>query len=346
MPPNACRIPVMIRPFGLNDVWLVRRLQRIGVPMAIEHMLTHPREPLWTALTAPWPWAGRGIATFVLDEVVDGRRLNGFVQLMKRAARPEADLLHLAPAQLLEADCDADTSAIWSRLLSYCTLASASHGLQRVFASIPDGAPGQLCLRDGGFSLYTRETIYRLAAPVEGNAQLGFRAQGPGDGWALQRLYMRNTPRLVQQAEGAVSGEVGSPSFSWWEPDSWQGLVWEPAGEVRGVVQVHIGRAGHWMRLWGVNGLAGREVRSLVEQGLRVMASDPSQRKRRAVPVYTTVRDYETGLSGVLSGLGFAPYLDRARFVKHTTASVREPIALVRSGLEVRQEVPAGSQSQ
>jgi len=30
----------MIRPFGLNDVWLVRRLQRSGMPMAIEHTLT------------------------------------------------------------------------------------------------------------------------------------------------------------------------------------------------------------------------------------------------------------------------------------------------------------------
>ena len=88
----------MIRPFGLNDVWLVRRLQRSGMPMAIEHMLTHPRDPLWTALTAPWPWAGSGVATFVLDEVVAGQRLGGFVQLMQRAARPEADLLHLAPA--------------------------------------------------------------------------------------------------------------------------------------------------------------------------------------------------------------------------------------------------------
>ncbi len=225
-------------------------------------------------------------------------------------------------------------------------MAAASHGLQRIFASFPDGAPGQACLRDAGFSLYTRETIYRLAGSLDGNPQAGFRQQGPGDGWALQRLYTRNTPRLVQQAEGALSGEVGSPIFSWWEPDSWQGLVWEPAGEVRGAVQVHIGRAGNWMRLWGTTGLAVRELRALIEQGLRLITSRPSQKKQRALPVYVTVRDYEIGLSGALSGFGFAPYIDRARFVRHTTAPLREPIAAVRSIPEVRQEVPARSQSQ
>jgi hypothetical protein len=335
----------MIRPFGLNDVWLVRRLQRSGMPMAIEHMLTHPRDPLWTALTAPWPWAGSGVATFVLDEMAAGQRLNGFAQLMQRAARPEADLLHLAPA-LSPAANDADATVIWSRLLSHCTMASANHGLQRIFASIPDGAPGQSNLKDAGFSLYTRETIYRLAGTFEINPQAGFRQQGPGDGWALQRLYTRNTPRLVQQAEGALSGEVGSPIFSWWEPDSWQGVVWEPAGEVRGAVQVHLGRAGHWMRLWGVAGLAVRELRALIEQGLRLITSDRAQKTRHALPVYVTVRDYEIGVSGALSGFGFAPYLERSRFVRHTTSPVRDPLPAVRMPVEVRQEVPARSQSQ
>ncbi len=316
------------------------------MPMAIEHMLTHPRDPLWTALTAPWPWAGSGVATFVLDEVVARHRLNGFVQLMQRTARPEADLLHLAPALTPEASDDDAAIAVWSRLLNHCTMASANHGLQRIFASIPDGAPGQSNLMDAGFSLYARETIYRLSGAFVGNSQAGFRQQGPGDGWALQRLYTRNTPHLVQQAEGALSGEVGSPIFSWWEPDSWHGVVWEPAGEVRGAVQVHIGRAGNWMRLWGATGLAVREVRALIEQGLRLITAERAQKTGRALPVYVTVRDYEMGVSGALSGFGFAPYLERLRFVRHTTSPVRESLPATRATVEVLQEVPARSQSQ
>jgi hypothetical protein len=334
----------------LNDVWLVRRLQRTGVPMAIEHALTHPHDPLWTALTAPWPWAGVGVATFVLDEQTAEARLAGFVQVSERASRPEADLLHLAPALSQAPDpqsdaelCNPAAVAIWSRLLSYCSQAAASHGLQRIFASIPDGSPEQRCLRDAGFSLYTRETIYRLAVAADGGAQAGFRPQGPGDSWSLQRLYFRSTPRLVQQAEGAVSGEAGSPRLSWWEPNAWRGIVWEPAGEVRGAAQVHLGRTGHWIRLLGGNSLTGRELRALIGQGLRLIATE--QTARRGLPVYVTVRDYEGGLGGVLTGCGFAPYLDRARFVRHTTARMREVVPAMLPALEVRQEAVVHSRS-
>ncbi len=346
----------VIRPFGLNDIGLVRRLQRDGMSLAMEHMLAHPHQPLWTALTAPWPWAGVGVASFVLDERVNGRRLTGFVQLMKRAARPEADLLHLAPVVAAVDDqveaarpghdptaCSADGAVIWSKLLAYCQRAAAGHGLQRIYASTPDGCAEQQCLRDATFSPYTRETIYRLAAaPSAGGALVGFRPQTPQDSWALQRLYTRGTPRLVQQAEGALTGEVGSPPLSWWEPDSWRGTVWEPAGEVRAAVQVHIGRAGHWLRLWGANEVSPRELRSLVEQGLRQI--DLLRQSRRAVPVYTTVREYESGLRGALTGFGFAPFMERVRFVKHTAVMVRQPAAMAGVGREVRQEMPVRSQ--
>jgi hypothetical protein len=347
----------VIRPFGLHDIMLVRRLQRNGMSLAVEHMLSHPHQPLWTALTAPWPWAGVGVATYVLDEPHCDQRLTGFVQMMKRAARPEADLLHLAPAASVDdgdaaeveflgraiPPCDSYGALVWSRLLSHCMSAAAGHGLQRVFASTPDGCAEQACLREAAFSPYTRETIYRLAsAPPASGSLVGFRPQTPQDSWALQRLYTRSTPRLVQQAEGALTGEVGSPPLSWWEPDSWQGIVWEPAGEVRGAVQIHRGRAGHWLRIWGANEVSARELRSLIEQGLRRL--DLLERPRRTVPVYTTVREYENGLSGALTGFGFAPYMGRVRFVKHTVAMVRQAAPAAVVGRDVRQEIPVRSE--
>ncbi len=334
-----------IRPFGLSDIWLVRRLQRSGVTLAIEHALTHPHQPLWTALTAPWPWAGIGVATFVLDERLDGQRLAGFVQMMKRPARPEADLLHIAPAvSVAEAGYPAAEQA-WQQLLNHCALAASGHGLQRIFASTPIDCPEQTSLKAAGFSLYTRETIYRLEAAAAGDGPaLGFREQRPQDSWALQRLYVRSTPKLVQQAEGAASGEVGSPMLSWWEPGSWRGLVWEPAGEVRGAVQVHVGRTGHWLRIWGANELAPRELRALIAQGLAHLAT--VSRLRRSLPVYVTVRDYEIGLSGALIGFGFAPFMDRARFVRHTLATARAPQLVPLVVREVRQEMPVRMRAQ
>ncbi len=361
----------VIRPFGLTDVLLVRRLQRTGAALAIEHILTHPRAPLWIALTAPWPWAGVGVATYVLTDRGSDGLVAGFVQLIKRTARPEADVLHLAPA-LTAAPAGED---IWAGLLTHCIRAAGSHGLQRVYVSIPDGGPEEACLKEVGYSLYTRETIYRLAvvppvahprgdhfprdgrdrggllgagsgAPLALRRDLpaGFRPQLPQDSWALQRLYAKGTPHLVQQAEGAGAGQVGSPPLSWWEPDRWQGIVLEPAGEVRGAVQVHIGRAGHWLRVWGTNVLAARELRALIEQGLRLISVAQPGGGHDALPVYVTVRDYEVGLASALTGFGFAPFSERARFVKHTAAAVRAATPVVRAVREVRQEVPARSQ--
>ena len=335
----------MIRPFGLSDIALVRNLQRRGASLAIEHALTHPRAPLWIALMAPWPWAGVGAATYVLDETGPGAPLTGFVQLMKRAARPEADLLHIAPAMTEMGR--AVNEEIWCRLLAHCCSAAASHGLQRLFVSIPEGGPEQDCLRDAGFSLYARETIYRLAAvtAVGAAAAIGYRPQFPKDSWTLQRLYTRSTPQLVQQAEGALTGQVGSPLLSWWEPDRWQGIVWEPAGEVRGAVQVHIGRAGHWLRIWGTNGLADRELHTLVGEGLRLIGTIRPRWRRTRLPVYAIVRDYEFRLGGALTGYGFTPTLHRTRFVKHTVAAVHLPRATGVAALDVRREVPVRSQA-
>lgn len=331
----------VIRPFGLSDVWLVRRLQNRGVSLAIEHALTQPYRPLWTALTAPWPWAGKGVATFVLDATEDAQYAAGFIQLMKRPARPEADVLHLAPALTAAGANGHDApAATWRRLLNHCSAAAASHGLQRIFASVPDGCPEEVSLKEAGFSLYTREVIYRLAAAPAGGGQTpAVRPQAPQDGWALQRLYARETPRLVQQAEGTASAEVGS----WWEPDSWRGVMWSPAGEVRGAAQVHSGRTGHWLRVWGARELQPRELRSLLEQALRLVA--PPGDARRPMPVYATVRDYEPGIGYALTGFGFAPFMERVRFVKHILATARVPAPLPVIGRELWQEAPLQSQA-
>lgn len=323
----------MIRPFGLGDIFLVSNLQRNDTPLAIEHILTHPRPPLWIALTAPWPWVGAGVATYVLR--LRGRSQPasaGFVQLLRRSARPEADLLHLAPAMPIVSDCDCvqDPLPVWRDLLSHACDEAALNGIERVYASIPDGNPEQSCLAESNFRLYTRETIYRLAElpEVDGGLPVGYRRQRAQDSWALQRLYTRGTPILVQQAEGALTGRVGSPPLSWWEPDRWRGIVWTPAGEVRGAVQVHFGRAGHWLRVFGAESLTAREARGLVEQGLHLLNDGHRSRRRASLPVYATVRDYEFGVSSALAGFGFAPFTDRARYVRHTIATCRKPVLL------------------
>jgi len=319
----------VIRSFALADMLLVYSLQRSDTLLAIEHILTHPRSPLWLALTSPWPWAGVGVATYVARSREQGQASAGFVQLLKRPARPEADLLHLSPALAVEPDCQQATPALWRQLLAHSCNEAAQFGIERVYVSIPDGGPEQTCLSDANFRLYTRETIFRLeqiAEPEASNEPAGYRWQLPQDSWALQRLYMRSTPHLVQQAEGALGGRAGSPRLTWWEPERWRGLVWAPTGEVHGAVQVHTGRAGHWLRIVGANSLTARELRGLVGQGLCLLLATRRKWGGDPIPIYATVRDYDAGLSGALTGFGFAPFVDRARFVRHTLSACLKPL--------------------
>jgi hypothetical protein len=57
------------------------------------------------------------------------------------------------------------------------------------------------------------------------------------------------------------------------------------------------------------------------------------------VPVYATVRGYDDNLSGALIGFGFAPFLERARFVKHTSAIVRVTEAIQAPVREMAREI-------
>ena len=94
--------------------------------------------------------------------------------------------------------------------------------------------------------------------------------------------------------------EVGSPTLSWWEPDRWTRAVWEPAGEVRGAAQVHLGRGGHWLRVTGVGATGATRATKPDREGLRLIADRAGG--GRSVPVYVTVRDYEMGMGGILTG--------------------------------------------
>jgi hypothetical protein len=92
----------------------------------------------------------------------------------------------------------------------------------------------------------------------------------------------------------------------------------------------------------GAGELSAREVRLLIAQGLRRLEGGRSIPNRR-LPVYVTVREYDTNLSAALIGFGFAPFAERARFVKHTAAVVRaaEPLqAIARQAAVARQGAP------
>jgi hypothetical protein len=287
------------------------------------------------ALSAPW--AAVRVATYVLVDRTGESDDVGFLQLKQRPSRPEADVLFIAPAT-------PDGSAVWCELLQHAGMLASDQGVQRVYASLPESAAQQECVRKAGFSPYTREVIYRLVDwPGDAGEVAGFRRQDARDTWTLQRLYLRSTPRLVQQSEGALSGQAGSPPLSWWDPARWDSAVWEPSGEVRAAVQAHRGRCGHWLRILGAPELSAEDASGQVRQGLHLLMRSAG-RAGSSQPIYASVRDYELGLGDALIAHGFAPYTSRVRMVKHTVSTARVAVSSYPTAADKVVEAPARSQ--
>lgn len=309
----------MIRPCSLHDLLAVRSLQQDGLWLDLFHHLLLRRSALATALIAPVPWVGAGLATYVWPQ---GPRVQGFVQLLKRPGRFEADLLFIAP-RLQQA---AYGQMAWEQLLTGCIGEASAQALRRLFASVPEGDDESEALASQGFMVYTNEEVYVLpgthrspAAPVDPRLQ----PRRPEDVWWLRRLYSIYTPQPVQHAEGYHNdGDQAALPLAWWELTNQSSFVLHDRGDVLGGVQVVSGRRGHWLLLHGDPGNASL-MATLVRHGMSAAAGS-------RWPMYCAVRDYQGGLGAVLRDHGFQSVTRRSRLIKHLAVPVKaaEPVAV------------------
>ncbi|HIC89766.1 MAG TPA: hypothetical protein EYP04_10255 [Anaerolineae bacterium] len=327
----------MIRPFALSDIAFVHRLQSQSLYLAVDPGMIGFRSPLFLAFTAPVPWFGLGVATYVLRDRSSGQSVAGFAQMCKRTGRPEADLIYIAPH--LGDQSEQANPEIWQNLLAHCARQAGGQGLQRLYAAVPDEAADLLELfQQAGFSLYARDTLYRrppAALTLEIENWAGIRPQQEGDHWPLIRLYDRLTPQLVRSVEGTlIQGKQRiHPAEALLGSGYKNGFVLEEAGEIVGVVWVRSQRQACHLRLL-VDDLAPRSARYaelLLACGLSAL---PHSDQR---PVYCAVRDYQGGLVTSLERYGFMPWVERALLVKHMVVTAKKP---ARKALDVLPELP------
>jgi hypothetical protein len=328
-----------IRPFQLGDILLIQRLRRNASELNIEQALLDPHPVLRTAFSSIVPWNGNGRFTFVLEQKDHHLARAGFIQICKRHNRPEADVVRLAPS--LESRFG--HPAIWQKLLVQSCQALVDHHILRLYGDPPDQPLLVETFRQAGFSVYTRETLWRLvAAPPILPVSTLIRPQEPRDEWNLKLLYTRLTPVAVQAAEGcAADAEDGDgivpPILEWSFPGQMKSFVLERAGEIQGCVQLVASRRGLWLRLWTDTLQPNMETaRLLLDYGVSEFV-----RRGKGRPLYISVREYQGGLGPLLSDYGFAPVTDRARMVKHIMPMVREPVDKRLPALEaVREAMP------
>ncbi len=190
-----------VRPFSLQHVMLVNRLQNHSTALDLEQMLTHPRKALWASLLGHGSLAEGPVFTVVLHDPARGAAFDGFAQARVRPGGDEADVVCLAPS-LSRNDAGEE---IWRKLLPGLALELARRGVQRVFARLADELEAARLFLDSGFSLYTREDIFHLHASYARAEVKLLQPAGDESLWGISRLYTAVTPNIVRAAEGLTS---------------------------------------------------------------------------------------------------------------------------------------------
>ncbi len=313
----------MFGPFSAGDSLRVYRLQRKGVPLDLQRELTQPSIPLWEAWLAYLTQQAMGQPTYVLYDLRDGE---GFIQVRYRPHQAAADVAFVAPA--LEESSQA--ASIWAHLLDGACTEAAGHGIQRVFANLPESGAEVDIFHQAGFSLYAGEDVFRLAQPPkvpQTEESLPLRLQQAEDWPAVQKLCVAITPQRVRQAEGGIAITAARERNC-----QRHVLAGENGDDLRAVLNVCSGDQAHWLRIL-VHPEARNVADGLIGWALSTLVS------QSAHPVYCNVRQYEGGVRVALEAAGFEPFATRALAVKHTVAWSRTPAQELVTALKGSAEV-------
>jgi hypothetical protein len=311
----------VIHPIRFSDIFLIQRLLRYSTRLDPARSLLQPRSPVWQAFIPANPLDDARVYTYVLNQRDNTIARAGVLQAQKRPGRPEIDIVLLTP----RLDTKFGHPAIWQKLLSHFAQEVISQHICRIYAVAPDEPTVVQTLASVGFRTYSHQTIWRLTGDQVDARRLAIsdavRLQRSSDEWGLLRLYSQSTPRPVQVAEGMRSQRpLKPPILAWRHTGENYSFVLSDAGRIRGCVKVAVGRQGVWLRLWFDPQLpTSQRIESLVRQGIVIAA----QRAYR-LPVYVGVDEYQGGLASTLVDLGFAPFIDVVKTVRHTVQHVVE----------------------
>jgi len=316
---------------GLQDIMVVRRLQRASLQLDFRSAVLSPTTPLSAALKSLVPGYGDRITTVVVDDQSGGQRLLGFAQARDRPGRPEQDLLYVAPA------LSSGNGVIWTwqRLLSQIRAVGGERGIQRIFAQIDEERIAEIeVFRQSGFNIFTRDRIFRLATsrglPPRAS-RVRWRPMRATDVWGLKKMNSLLVPTIVQQAEGDIGGEAGLENAR----DGWHLLAVRSIDyvlesdnqEITGHLQMWRGRRGIWLKLT-LHPQVYDQAKGLLQEGVSLLPSGSR------LPIYSDVRDYEGYLVDALEWMGFEVLVARVLMVKSLTVPIREPRRILVPALE------------
>jgi hypothetical protein len=311
----------MIRSFDWRDVGLDKSLAERGVCLDVETGLTQGNHPLQQALLAYlMPMAGP--PTFIWRGDGNGNGADGhakrgrgetksvapadppvvFGQLRHRLGEEHARLLFMAPVA-------ADDGAGWLPLLERLVVEAGERRAQNLLAEVNEKSPEYEALREAGFAIYARQSLWKLApstAPALAGDPAPMRAATRADTIAVNTLYSNIVPRLVQQVE------PGPRHIE-------RGYVLDHAGELVAYLDVRRGPQGIW-----VEPFLHPEAYDLSEAVLNACLQLVPSRKEK--PLYLCVRRYQDWLQEVVARAGFEALGSQVVMVKRLVVRISEPL--------------------
>lgn len=325
----------MIRPFQLGDIYLLQRLSRQATHLPSAHTFLQPNSSLSIALSAVLPWSTMRASTYVLRQEGHGLVHEGFLQVKRGPTPREAEILCLAPSL----DAPSGHPAIWNKLLSHLMHEAGALGFTRVYADVSDQPLLVNTFTAVGFAAYCRQTVWRCFEPGTLARQDGPTVAQPRsttDDWDLMRLYLATVPERVRNAEGATGESAETESFiENLRPNLGVIYVIRVHSELVGAFQLLRGLHGSWLHIWADSLQPDtRHLRMVFDQALRVVAEH-----QFPTPLYFASSDFQGGLDTLLDMLGFAPFHDRVRMVKHVVKWVRESVSSVAPVVETTSEI-------
>ncbi|MCC6188890.1 MAG: hypothetical protein IT318_07635 [Anaerolineales bacterium] len=290
----------MIRSFDWRDVGLVKTLADQGVCLDSETGLTQGNHPLQHALLAYlMPMAGAP----TLIWRADGNHHAVFGQLRHRPGEEHARVLYIAPVAENAVDG-------WQRVIERLAVEAGERRAQNLIAEVNEKSPEFESLRQAGFAIYARQTLWQLPAgpPPEalGAPGVPLRPATRADAIGVSTLYCNVVPRLVQQVE------PGPQHID-------RGYVLQDSGELMAYLDVRRGPQGIWVEPF-LHPEADDLSEAVLQACLRLLPG------RKEKPLYVCVRRYQNWLQEVVKRVGFAPLGTQAVMVKRLAVRLAEPV--------------------
>lgn len=196
-------------------------------------------------------------------------------------------------------------------LLEFAISEAGWRGARRLMTRAEVESPISGSLRFTGFTAFGREGIYRMSGVPVGELGGDVRMQRKPDVWGIHQLYIRTTPRDVQNAEALTSHE--------WDIDldglSRRGWFHSAGNGPMAYVRVTTTRRLHRLDVM-FEPTAMSQLAEVLETVFAVLWHESPRQ------VFIAVRGYQQELEVLLKSLGFDYQSDQLMMVRYTTMPV------------------------